>query len=264
MANDYYTSTATPTFGSAGSSVTMRNEFKNIEEGFSKIGIAVDTKADLSEVESARGSASSLAGRLSVSLNADGSLKGTVTTSAEWVNPSFSVVYVSPEIFRIVGVDATGIMVRYRRLRLTVNGSYVYSEVAISAFDGNDTIVDIVDSVVDTPLNLVEYSAITPISEDTSTISYQNVYDIIDSIILPFMALFNSFTPIEVNTSLGPIVRTLPTNATHASYIKTTADSNAVTFITSDGSTFAESGLSLDTQYGRMTFDKVGTVWYRA
>jgi hypothetical protein len=67
----------------------------------------------------------------------------------------------------------------------------------------------------------------------------------------------------EVSTADGDVVKTLPTNTSIAQYVKSTADANVVTFTTSDGSTFAESGLQLDVEASSITFVKVGTVWYR-
>jgi hypothetical protein len=67
----------------------------------------------------------------------------------------------------------------------------------------------------------------------------------------------------EVDTSDGDVVKTLPTTTSSKMYVKSTADANVVTFTTSDGSTFAESGLQLDVEASSITFVKVGTVWYR-
>lgn len=70
--------------------------------------------------------------------------------------------------------------------------------------------------------------------------------------------------PVEVNTSAGNVVKTLPTGTNIAiTYVKTTNDANVVTFITSDGSTIAESTIQLDGQYSSVSFEKTGTVWYR-
>lgn len=68
---------------------------------------------------------------------------------------------------------------------------------------------------------------------------------------------------VEVDTSAGNVVKTLPTDAVVISYVKTTDDVNTVTFTTSDGSTIAESGYALYSQYNTVTFEKVGAVWYR-
>jgi len=68
--------------------------------------------------------------------------------------------------------------------------------------------------------------------------------------------------PTEVSTAGGNVAKTLPTDASWAAYVKTTADANEVTFTTSDGSTIAET-VSLTVQYASVTFRKVGTVWYR-
>lgn len=69
--------------------------------------------------------------------------------------------------------------------------------------------------------------------------------------------------PVEIPTTMGSVVQTLPTNSEIASYVKSTNDVNVVTFTTSDGSTIAESTFQLDSQYNEVTFCKVGAIWYR-
>jgi hypothetical protein len=68
---------------------------------------------------------------------------------------------------------------------------------------------------------------------------------------------------IEVDTSAGDVVKTLPTSSSFVQYVKTTNDANVVTFTTSDGSTIAESDLQLDIDNMSISFAKVGTVWYQ-
>jgi hypothetical protein len=68
---------------------------------------------------------------------------------------------------------------------------------------------------------------------------------------------------IEVDTSAGDVVKTLPTSSSFVQYVKTTDDANVVTFTTSDGSTIAESDLQLDIDNMSISFAEVGTVWYQ-
>jgi len=70
--------------------------------------------------------------------------------------------------------------------------------------------------------------------------------------------------PVEIPTTGGNVVQTLPTDTnTAVTYVKTTDDVNVVTFTTSDGSTIAEPGLQLSSQFVSITVKKTGTVWYR-
>jgi len=67
----------------------------------------------------------------------------------------------------------------------------------------------------------------------------------------------------EISTAAGNVVQTLPTTVTFIRYVKSTDDANTVTFNTSDGSTIAESDLTLSLVNETIAFCKEGTVWYR-
>lgn len=70
--------------------------------------------------------------------------------------------------------------------------------------------------------------------------------------------------PVEVDTSAGPVVQAMPTGSIiFITCVKSTPDTNIVTFTTSDGSTIAEPALSLETQYSSYTFGRTGNIWYR-
>jgi len=70
--------------------------------------------------------------------------------------------------------------------------------------------------------------------------------------------------PVEVDTSAGDVVKTLPTGTnTFITYAKKTADANVITFITSDGSTIAEAPVTLDAYPGTITFSRTGNIWYK-
>jgi hypothetical protein len=231
--NRSYNPTGQPAFNSLGASGQIRNEFLKVGAGFT-------------EIES--------------EINRLGS--GNVVVSAEWVNQGRTAAFYSSTQLVIAGVDLTNVMVQYRRLRLTIGGVYVYTEVVSSLYADGGTTVTVLDAIITTDLTLAEYSAITPYQADSSSLSYNQLLLIVGASSLA--------PPTLIDTTAGNVVKTMPATGNHFSYIKKTADANQVSFITSDGSTFAENSGSpttcaivLDVQNKRITFDKVGTVWYR-
>lgn len=231
MPNRTYNASGTPAFNSAGQSIAIRAEFAAIAAAFAAIEAEIDAT-------------------------------GTFIVAGEWVDPSYSEVYSSSTQFLLADVDATTIMTQGRRLRLTINGSFVYTEVVSSSFVSGDTVVTVLGSVLTNQLTLVEYSSITPYGQADCPLSLSQLQSIIDTQVAALTAVVASLVPIEVSTASGDVVKTLPTNAVHASYIHSTDDANIITFDTSDGSTIAET-ITLASQYERATFDKVGNIWYR-
>lgn len=69
--------------------------------------------------------------------------------------------------------------------------------------------------------------------------------------------------PVRVDTSAGNVVKALPTTAYHASYVKSTADANIVTFSTTGGESIAEPDIELTTQNSAVTFEKTDGIWSR-
>ncbi len=233
MSNRSYNPTSIPVFRGLGSSASIRNEFAAIGVGMAELETELNARS----------------------------------TQAEWVNPGFTVVYSAANQFVWTGVDATVLMPVYRRVRVTNSGVISYSEVVSAVYSGGNTVVTILDSILTTGLTLVEHSFLTPYGATASTLSTPQfnasiAAEVTIQIASEVAARIAALVPIEVDTTAGNVVKTLPTTVVHASYVKTTNDVNVVTFTTSDGSTIAET-VSIDTQYGRVSFDKVGTVWYR-
>lgn len=103
----------------------------------------------LNDIDDASGSKASIDERLSVSLNADGTIKGSVVASVdEWTALSASgLVRVDGSNFQLNG-DETSVFTAGRRIRLTISGASVYADVASSSYSSVTTVtcVDIVDA----------------------------------------------------------------------------------------------------------------------
>ena len=239
MPNRSYNNSANPAFNSAGSSQIIRNEFQTIAAGFAVIENELDTK-------------------------------GTLVRAGEWIDPGYITAFVTTTKFTISDSDERLLMVPNRRLRLTIGGVYYYSDIVASVYGGGTTTVTIMNAVLTNDLTLVEYSAITPYSDPTCSLSLANLQSIItiqtaaiSAAVVALASIVTSLVPIAVDTSAGNIAITLPPTLTHAGYVKTTPDANVATFVPSSGDTIAESGLRLDALYSSIAFDKIGTVWYR-
>lgn len=141
MSNRSFNATGIPVFSGAGSSVLVRNEFASVAAGFAEIESEIDAKVFAAAAPS------------------------------EWVNPARVPTYISGTQFRWPGTDITTTMVRGRRVRCTVNGVYVYSEVMSSAYVGGQTTVNLLDPVLTSQLTLVEYATVTALSDPASSIS---------------------------------------------------------------------------------------------
>ncbi|MFZ2619771.1 MAG: tail fiber protein [Alphaproteobacteria bacterium] len=102
----------------------------------------------LNELDNASGTRASIDERLSVSLNADGTLKGSVVANIdEWTNDTATgLARVSDSSFRIDG-NQTGRYTAGKRVRLGVSGGYVYADVAESTFASSQTTVNCVNMV---------------------------------------------------------------------------------------------------------------------
>ena len=141
MPNRSFNASGAPGFNTAGASVLIRNEFASVTAGFAEIEQEIDSKVFASGV------------------------------SSEWVNPARVPTYISGTQFRWPGTDITATMVVQRRVRCTVNGAYVYSEVMSSAYIGGQTTINLLDPILTSQLTMVEYATITPIGNPASSLS---------------------------------------------------------------------------------------------
>lgn len=139
--------------------------------------VVTGVNAGLGAINTAAGTKSTLANRLNVSLNADGTFKNVsgVTAGSQWSNPGLLQVYSSARIFKIVGADHTDIYLQYRRVKAILSASTVYSEVSSSAYTGGDTVVTLADAVLTSPVSTVDHSTFTPNSASNSAISKKMV-----------------------------------------------------------------------------------------
>lgn len=136
-----YTNTANPSFNSPGASALIRSEFAAISAGFAGLEAELDAA------------------------------KFATNPQLEWINPARIPAYVSGTQFRWSGSDISPIMLAHRRVRCTVNGAYVYSEVVSAVFSGGITTVTLLDSILTSLLTAVEYSSFTPYGSSSSSLS---------------------------------------------------------------------------------------------
>lgn len=115
--------------------------------------------ADVPEVVAARGSKTSLDGRLDVSMNEDGTMKSSITAGNEWIDPSLTPTYISASSFTVTG-NQTDIYTWGRRLKVTISGSPVYCTVKSSAYTSVTT-VTIFETNLTSGMTKVEHSFIS-------------------------------------------------------------------------------------------------------
>lgn len=148
--NRSYNASGAPGFSAVGASIQIREEFESIGAGFADIEKEIDEKVF------------------------------AATAPSEWVNPVRAETYVSATQFRWSGADATGIMTPHRRVRCTVNGAYVYSEVMSSVYASGVTTVNLYDPILTNQLTLVEFGVISPFDQASSSMSLAHLMEIID------------------------------------------------------------------------------------
>ena len=228
------------------------------ENGWVEIAIA---SAGLgAEIINARGSKSSLDERLDVSLNEDGTLKANVAAyQSEWIKPSLTFTYVDSTIFTVEG-DQTDIYVPTRRLKINLEASVAYSEVASASYDdiNNITTVTIADAVLDSTLVDIEHSIISPIDAN-------------GAVSLPMLGLQKVKKINNADGSIGQeIILQIPNNVfwvrfkgSHTSSVTFTISysSDGVTYTsykTIDGTSIAESMIA-DNEDGSCNYLKLST-----
>jgi microcystin-dependent protein len=102
----------------------------------------------LNGIDAASGSRASIAERLGVSLNADGTLKVSVASALdEFVSLTGASGFerVDNSTVRLVGGDFTGLFPLNRRVQVTVNGVALVGDVASVGLSGGNTLVEVVD-----------------------------------------------------------------------------------------------------------------------
>jgi hypothetical protein len=112
------------------------------------------------------GTKTSLAERLNVSLNADGTLKaGAATFGGEWINPLLSPLYVDASNFTATGDQTSDIYYVGRRLKIGLAGGSVYSSVTNAGYSAGTglTTVTIAGAVLTDPISSVEHGIHIPI-----------------------------------------------------------------------------------------------------
>lgn len=101
--------------------------------------VRTDATSVRTEVQSARGSKTTLTNRLNVSLTADGAIRLS-QIAARWIDNADTPTYVSTTSFTVPG-DRTGVYIPGALLRFLVSGTYAYGNVASRSFGGGVTTV---------------------------------------------------------------------------------------------------------------------------
>lgn len=111
-----------------------------------------------SYVHPAFGTAASLAERLGVALNPDGSLKESAASAlvSEWVLEKGDVAFSSPSSFSVSG-DKTLIYAKQRRLKVQLATGPIYQKVSSSSYAAGQTTVTLAASVLDDTMSAVRY-----------------------------------------------------------------------------------------------------------
>jgi len=113
------------------------------------------------ELIASRGSKLTLDQRLDISLNEDGTLKPAATMGSEWAIAAVTFTRVDATTFT-TNDNTSDIYLPKRRVKVNSSGT-AFSRVVSSSFDGNDTTTVVIeDGVVDSPLESVEHSLISP------------------------------------------------------------------------------------------------------
>lgn len=160
-----------------------------VNANYDTVYSAVDNVIDA--VNLADGSKPSLSERLAVSINDDGTMKSGTTYGGEWIDPALTPAYVSTSTFTVTG-DQTDIYLTDRRLKITLAGGPIYTEV-VSAVYTTSTLVTIADSTLTDPISTVEHGMLTPAPEINHSLP---VSDFIGT-------LFNDADASTLLTSLG-------------------------------------------------------------
>ena len=96
-------------------------------------------------------------------------ISGGGIASSQWIQETANITYASATQFTVSG-NVTSNYPQYRRIRANLNGTYVYSEVVSSAYNGgsNSTVVTILDSVLASSLTNIAYGTVSPLSANGS------------------------------------------------------------------------------------------------
>jgi len=107
----------------------------------------------------AKGTCSSVATRLNVSLEPDGTLKSSAPASGWWTEESNTVTYISSTQFKVSGGDYTSIYTKRRAIRATLSGTTPTSYVTLSSYSSanNETTVTLRNAILDNTLSKIEY-----------------------------------------------------------------------------------------------------------
>jgi len=111
------------------------------------------------EIVAARGTASALNTRLSVSLNPDGSMAGATPAGSWWTSGTTPCRYLSGKQFKING-DKRGIYTKGRAVYTTVTSVIVYSYVTNTTYAGATTTVSLKDGVLAPSMTTVYYGQV--------------------------------------------------------------------------------------------------------
>jgi hypothetical protein len=133
---------------------------------YSKLNEMVDA------INLAAGLKANLDARLDLTINEDGTARSGTTFGGEWINPALAATFVDASNFTVEG-DQTSLFLQYRRLKITLAASTVYTEVSAVSYSGVSglTTVTLADAVATAPITAVEHAAYSPQASGKHSIS---------------------------------------------------------------------------------------------
>lgn len=165
--------------------------------------VATGANAVIGAVNTAAGSKATLAQRLNVSMNADGTFRNVtgVTAGSEWQRPALLHTYSTTTKFTVTG-DQTDIYLGNRRIKATLAGGISYSEVAAATYSSGTgtTLVTLEDAILTNPITSIEHATTTPYSYAGSSLSALNLISTVKTSTdtyyapLPTLGLWSDYT----------------------------------------------------------------------
>jgi hypothetical protein len=128
----------------------------------------------IDNINAAAGSSLTLAQRLTVAMNDDGTLRSPVTGSGEWILPTgLTFAYVDTDTFTATG-DRTAIYTTGRKLKITLAATVIYPEVSTSSYSSGTglTTVNISLTTLTDPITSVEHGILDPAHSSVPTTAF--------------------------------------------------------------------------------------------
>ncbi|MFZ3047430.1 MAG: hypothetical protein WA151_16095, partial [Desulfatirhabdiaceae bacterium] len=243
-------------------------------------GIQTDLDALENEIFDSRGTKSTVADRLDISLQADGLLKLS-SVQTVWLNNSDVPTWVSSKSFTVPG-DRTGIYIAGVILKLEVVGTgYVYGKISSSSYSSPNTTVTLLDTYAVLgagPLGatlqfaLFEFSNNLELSIAQNSAAILSLQNQVSSYMLLGARVISESGAVQptdqlllVDASSGSVDISLPAIADSDDRVlvfKRIDNSVNSVGVSGDGNVDGAASFSLDTQYALKTIRAYETNWY--